>query len=131
VEAIGLADVTPANAQKSVEGRAIVPLAPVHGEMRRLGDGSLHANWIRRSRIDLGWRDGVDQVLVEQSEAYLVDLLANGALITQWTIASNQFDVSADALAALNIAPGTQLSLRVAQIGRFAQSAALAIALSE
>jgi hypothetical protein len=123
VEALGLGDTTPAVATGSVKGRAIVPLPPVHGKLQQLADGSLQATWIRCSRLDLGWRDGVDQAMVEQEESYLVDLLADGALISQWTVPVNQIALSADTMTAFAIQPEATLSLQVAQIGRFAQSA--------
>jgi hypothetical protein len=38
------------------------------------GDGDFIINWVRRSRLDAAWRDGVDAALGEASESYDVEI---------------------------------------------------------
>ncbi len=56
-------------------GRNLRPYAPVHITGNRDGSDNLTLNWIRRSRVDAEWRDGVDIPLGEESERYEVDIL--------------------------------------------------------
>ena len=84
VEALGLGDIEPAVASQLVTANATSPRSPVHLEACRLAGGSIRLSWVRRSRIDFGWNDGVDQAMVEDTEKYSISLfvsirmLANG-----------------------------------------------------
>jgi hypothetical protein len=52
------------------------PFSPVHVRARRdPTTGDWNATWIRRTRINGGWTDGVDVPLGENTEAYEVDIL--------------------------------------------------------
>jgi len=62
-------------------GRNLKPFAPVHVTARRDGSANLTINWIRRSRVDGEWRDGVGIPLGEESEAYEVDILDGGNVV--------------------------------------------------
>lgn len=62
-------------------GRALQPLAPVHGAARVLADGAIAFSWVRRSRAGFGWIDGVDAPLGEARELYSVRCSAGGAAI--------------------------------------------------
>jgi hypothetical protein len=53
------------------------PYAPAHLGGGRDASGNLTLNWIRRTRIDGGWRDGVDVALGEDSEEYEVEIYNN------------------------------------------------------
>ncbi|KQN39425.1 hypothetical protein ASG37_07600 [Sphingomonas sp. Leaf407] len=55
------------------DGRALVPPAPVHGRIDRVG-GVLAVRWVRRARGVAGWRDSIDLPLGEEREAYLVTI---------------------------------------------------------
>ena len=48
---------------------ALRPLSPVHGHRADDGAGGLWVRWVRRSRVDPGWRDAVDLPLGEGREA--------------------------------------------------------------
>lgn len=63
-------------------GRNLKPFAPVHVTGLRNGSGNLMISWIRRSRVDAEWRDGVGIPLGEESEAYEVDIL-NGSTVVR------------------------------------------------
>jgi hypothetical protein len=55
-------------------GRNLKPFAPVHVAGVRDGSGNLTISWVRRSRVDAEWRDGVDIPLGEESERYEVEI---------------------------------------------------------
>ena len=62
-------------------GRSLKPYAPVHLKGERQGD-DLVITWVRRTRLDAPWLDGVDAPLGEASESYEVDILdAAGAVV--------------------------------------------------
>ncbi len=67
-EAFGLGDSQPVTASAYMRALTITPPAPVHGEIWTTPDGGVAARWIRRSRIDNGWNDGVDQIMAEETE---------------------------------------------------------------
>ena len=62
-------------------GRNLKPFAPVHVTGERDASGNLTISWIRRSRIDAEWRDGVGIPLGEESEAYQVDILDSANVV--------------------------------------------------
>jgi hypothetical protein len=130
VEAQGLGDINPVVATAVANGRAITPLAPVHGRARRQANGDIHLNWVRRSRLDLGWVDGVDQLMVEDREAYHVKLLANDNILRDWTVFENALHISADDYAGFGVQSGRELGFSVQQIGRFTQSTPLVFGLA-
>ena len=127
IEAVGLSDPYPALASATVQALATTPLAPVHGVATRFGDGSILLEWTRRSRVDLGWVDGVDQALGEDREEYAISLEVDVASAGQWMSSESRLQVSGAEIAALNLAANSPLSFSVRQIGRFAQSDPLAI----
>ena len=72
----------------SYQGNNLKPFAPVHVTGSRDGSANLTINWIRRSRIDGEWRDGVGIPLGEESEAYEVDILNGGSVVRTIEITS-------------------------------------------
>lgn len=106
-------------------GRALVPLAPVHGRTRPDGTGGVRAEWTRRSRFDAGWRDGVDLPLGEGREAWRIELDPPVPGIGPWESTAPKLPIDAVTLAALP--PACALSIR--QIGDLAVSNALLLAL--
>lgn len=56
-------------------GKNLKPFSPVHVTGERDGGDNLTISWIRRSRVDGDWRDGVGIPLGEETEAYQVDIL--------------------------------------------------------
>jgi hypothetical protein len=104
---------------------ALRPLAPVHGRAWPDGAGGLTIGWVRRSRLDVGWRDHVDQPLGESREAYRVALDPPVAGLGPWDCAGPTLSLEAAAVAALP--PGTTAQIR--QVGDFASSPPLSIPL--
>ncbi len=127
VGALGLADTAPVYASALIEGLAIAPLAPVHGEMEIAADGSVTFRWLRRTRIDAGWREGVDQVLAEQQEQYRVSLYGDGLPVGEWTSFENRIVFGVTQWVALAIATNAGITAEIRQVGRHAQSPPLII----
>ncbi len=107
-------------------GRALRPLSPVHGRIRPDGAGGMTIGWTRRSRVDAGWRDHVDQPLGETRELWRVSLVPPVPGVGPWERASPALNIGADELAAL--APGHAFEIR--QMGDFAQSPPLFLTLT-
>lgn len=118
-EALGLGDSHPVTSSVAVRALATTPLAPVHGTFVRTPDGGISARWIRRSRIDNGWKDGVDQIIAEDTERYRVRLFADTALVGEWEMAVPTFALNA---VELPVPASSGLTVEIVQIGRFAES---------
>jgi hypothetical protein len=56
-------------------GNNLKPFAPVHIKGVRDVSGNLTISWVRRSRVDGDWRDGVDVPLAEEFERYEVEIM--------------------------------------------------------
>ena len=85
-EALGLGDATPLAGSATIKAMSITPLAPVHGSATRLPTGGVTFRWTRRSRVDGGWVSGIDQLMVEGQEKYLLSLLVDGSPIEEWAV---------------------------------------------
>jgi len=107
-------------------GRALLPLAPVHGQSRADGAGGVTIDWVRRSRVDTGWRDHVDQPLGESSEAWRIALSPPVSGIGPWESASPTLHIGAADFAMLP--PGCTIEIR--QLGDFAVSPPLYLPLT-
>lgn len=68
-------------------GRYAKPYAVAHVAGRRTGSGDLAVSWIRRTRLDAPWADGIDAPLGESTEAYEIDVL-DGSGAVKRTLAS-------------------------------------------
>lgn len=107
-------------------GRALRPLAPVHGQIRPDGAGGVSIGWVRRSRADAGWRDHVDQPSGESQEMWRVAVSPPVAGVGPWERSSPALTIGAGDLAALP--PGCALEIR--QAGDFALSPPLSLPLT-
>ena len=67
----------------------------MHVKGVRDGSGNLAISWIRRSRVDAEWRDGVDIPLGEESERYQLDVLDGGNVVRTIEITSSAASYSA------------------------------------
>ncbi len=106
-------------------GTALRPLVPVHGRAIPDGAGGLLLGWIRRSRVDPGWRDGVDLPLGEGREAWRVAAVPATPGVGPWDCTAPALHLAAVEVAALP--PGTSLEIR--QVGDFALSQPLVLPL--
>ncbi|MCD6035198.1 MAG: hypothetical protein K0R63_939 [Rickettsiales bacterium] len=93
------------------------PYAPVHIRGTRDGSDNLTFHWIRRTRVGGEWRDGVDVPLIENSEAYEVDILDGDTVVrTIEGLTSPTATYSALEQTADFGAPQSVLSIRVYQL---------------
>ncbi len=77
------------------QGNNLKPFAPVHVKGVRDGAGNLTLSWIRRSRIDNQWRDGVDIPLGEENERYEIEILDGGDVVRTIEVTSTTASYSA------------------------------------
>ena len=68
----GLSTATPQSFTNT--GAGLKPYAVVHVSGGRYADGSVLISWVRRSRTNGEWRDGVEVPLSETSEAYELEI---------------------------------------------------------
>lgn len=98
-------------------GRALRPWSPVHLRGRRDPDGGLQLRWVRRSRLDRGWRDEVETALDEAEERYRLQVLdAEGAVRRSLETTLPAWLYGAAEQAADFGAPQAAVRLRVAQL---------------
>jgi len=109
-----LAEESPAFA---ASGRALRPWSPVHLRGRRDPAGDLRLRWIRRARLDRGWRDEVEVGLDEAEERYRLQVLDGGGAVRRslQTTTSEWVYGAAEQLADFG-APQAAVRLRVAQL---------------
>lgn len=125
LDAQGLGDAEPVTTSIVAAGMAITPLSPVHGRAENDGSGNFDLYWKRRSRLDLGWLDGVDQAQAEDQESYRIGLYMDDRILREWTVVENRLRISASEIAALGIPQNSFVTVKVQQIGRFALSGPL------
>jgi hypothetical protein len=130
LDAQGLGDAAPVTTMVVAQGLAITPLPPVHGRLVKDGSGNFNLYWKRRSRLDLGWVDGVDQAQAEDQESYRVGLYIDDRLMREWTVTESYLHILASEMAALGLLENSSIIFKVQQIGRFAQSGPLTFGLS-
>ena len=127
IAVLGLADQTAVEAPILGRGISLQPLSPVQPSSATASDGTLTLNWTRRARGGWLWLDGVDEPLVEETEAYLVTYGPLNAPVSAWSVTSPTITLS----------PATMTSLRaslahgafyVQQVGTYSVSNALLLA---
>ncbi|KXF78273.1 host specificity protein [Paramesorhizobium deserti] len=107
--------------------RAFEPLSPVHLAVRRLENGDLAANWIRRGRIDADSWLGADIPLGEEQELYQVEIRREGALVRRAEVSAPSWRYTAQEQAADLGGPDEPFELAVAMVsartgtGRYAR----------
>src|SRR3546814_19742049 len=92
-------------------GQALRPLSPVHAQIRPDGAGGLTIGWPRRSRIDTGWRDHVDQPLGETRELWRVSLVPPVPGVGPWGTGVSALHLGAGETASLT--SGHELEIRL------------------
>jgi hypothetical protein len=130
LEALGLGDTAPVKTVVVAEGLAITPLPPVHGCVAKDDSGNFDLHWKRRSRLDLGWVDGVDQAQAEDQEGYRVGLYMDDQMLREWTVTENHLRISTSEMAGTAAMPNSFVVFKIQQIGRFALSGPLTFGLN-
>ena len=101
IAAIGAGDSAAVTAPIALRGIGNRPLAPVHGALSHLADGSLSLRWTRRARGSWAWLDLVEAPLGEQSEAYLVVYGSDAQTVASWELTQPVLSLSATERSAL------------------------------
>ncbi len=96
------------------DGIGLRPFSPVHLKARRLADGAISVNWIRRTRLDGDSWIAMDVPLSEAFELYLIRITVAGSVVREVTAASPQYQYSL-ADKALDGAQGT-IRFEIAQV---------------
>lgn len=112
-----LATTTSQSFTNGAAGLKPYPVAHIGGG--RDADGNLTINWVRRTRVDGGWRDGVDVPLGEASELYDVEIWNAGrtaVLRTLPGVTSQTVQYTASQQASDGITPGTPVQVSIYQI---------------
>lgn len=122
IEAVGLGDAEPVAAILDTVGLAVRPLPPVHLKIRRDGLQNLQLAWVRRSRLDNGWRDYADMPLDEPQLAFEVRIESSGALVARYQTGAESLEIEAVAIADWLLPAGTVLDCAVRQLGAAAIS---------
>jgi len=100
---------------RAFSGVGLRPLSPVHLRLHER-DGDLDITWTRRTRIDGDSWQGIDVPLGEETEAYTVEVLRDGAVLRRAETASPGWTYGAAERAA-DAGPGS-IQIRVAQLSR-------------
>lgn len=114
VLATGAGDAEAVEAEATLDGRSLLPPAPVHLRAA-VESGGVRLSWIRRSRIGWGWHDGVDAPLGEESERYRITIARGDGVVRQVEVETPSWLYAADELAADMLAG--PVSARVRQCG--------------
>lgn len=107
-------------------GRALRSLAPVHGRVGLDGEGGVTISWVRRSRLDAGWRDQVDQPCGESREAWHIAVTPSVAGIGPWDRPSPTLNITGGIMAALP----SGCTVEIRQVGDFGLSPPLSLPLT-
>lgn len=126
IMALGLGDETPAICPILNPGLTLRPLSPVHGRARRIADGALTLDWVRRSRGSWTWPDEVELALNEPEELWEIAYGSAGSPARVWQTATAVLALTSGQVAELAALPGDAL-FSVRQIGRLSRSLPLII----
>ena len=110
----GYDDASYRHAQVAFDGIGLRPYAPVHLRLRASTDGSRVVSWVRRTRIDGDSWVPADVPLGEETERYLVRVMAGARVLRQAEVATPGWTWSAADRAA-DMASGAD-ALAVAQL---------------
>lgn len=107
-------------------GQALRPLAPVHGRVGPDGGGGVTISWVRRSRLDTGWRDQVDQPHGESREGWHIAVSPSVAGVGPWGRLSTTLNITGGIMAALP----SGCTIEIRQVGDFGLSPPLSLPLT-
>lgn len=100
----------------TITGESLRPLSPVALSAVKDGSGDILISWLRRARIDGGWRDEVDIPLMEQSEAYDVEILDGAVVVRTFRVTTTQASYTVADQTTDFGSPPDSLSLRIYQL---------------
>ena len=98
------------------QGIALRPYAPVHISGARDASGNLTLAWVRRTRLDGQWGDGVDIPRNEEAEAYEVDILDGAEVVRTLSVTTPSASYSVAEQTTDFGSPQSSLSVQVYQL---------------
>ncbi|WP_187335294.1 phage tail protein [Novosphingopyxis iocasae] len=123
--AVGVGDTTPAVERLTLDGRATLPLAPVHLTAISQADGALNIGWVRRSRIGADWSLQVEPPLGEDVERYRIAISgAGGVSLVDDECAGPAYAIASATVVAWREHGRSPIRIAVRQIGRHGPSTA-------
>lgn len=122
IEAIGVGDVLPVEATLEDVGLAVRPLSPTHLNIVRDQSQNLNLSWVRRSRLDGGWRDYGDLQLDEPRLTFEMRIEQAGILLAVFETQSESLQIAAEVINGWGRPAGTLLTCLVRQVGQHAIS---------
>jgi hypothetical protein len=117
LRAVGRGDPVPAEAERLIDGRAMLPPSPVHARFAATDAGDLEIRWIRRSRLGWAWPDSIDAPLGEELERYRLSVIGGGVALREWETSGPMAtyaaaDIVADLVAAAPALPRLEIRQR-------------------
>lgn len=122
-EAHGIGDASPVLAALSAVGRAIQPLPPCHLSVKFDQVQGISINWIRRSRLDTGWRDYADLPFDETESFFEVKLERGQQILAIYEAGAEWLEIPEAVVTAWGLSAGDSVNVSVRQRGANALSA--------
>jgi hypothetical protein len=99
-----------------ISGQSLKPFTPVHVRAIRQPSNAIALQWVRRARIEGGWRDFIEIPLLEESEVYDVAIMSGSLVLRSWRVTTPNLSYSAaDQVADYGSLP-TAINVRISQI---------------
>lgn len=117
IDAVGLGDTQSVAGTLDAVGLAVRPLSPVHLKIGRDAMQNLHLSWVRRGRLDNGWRDYADVPLDEARLLFDVRIESPAGLVAHHQTDTEFLQIAAAAIAGWALPAGTVLDCSVRQVG--------------
>ena len=124
-----IGDDVPAVANRQIRKLALVPRSPVHGKVEVSEIGDLQISWIRRSRVDLGWRDYVELPTGEDNELYNIEFFAGSIAVGVRRSSVPELRVSSNDFAAWGLPSNAVVDIHIRQLGRYDRSEPLVLSI--
>lgn len=123
IEAYGIGDTLPVAASLANVGLAIRPLPPCHLNVKFDSGQNMQISWMRRSRLDRGWRDYADLPIDEPQLAFDVQIESGPTLLATIQLQSENLEIPSATIGNWGLPSGASLTISVQQRGAYAVSA--------
>lgn len=121
-EAFGIGDTSPVRASISNVGLAIRPLPPCHVKAMFDPQQNLLLSWIRRSRLDPGWRDYTDLPFDEPQFDFELSVESGGIPLATYEVQVENLEIGSATISSWGLPAGSLLTVNVRQRGANAMS---------
>lgn len=122
IEAYGIGDTLPVAASLANVGLAIRPLPPCHLNVKFDSGQNMQISWMRRSRLDRGWRDYADLPIDEPQLIFDVQIESGPTLLATIQLQSENLEISNTTIGSWGLSSGAPLTISVQQRGAYAVS---------